>query len=234
MAAYDLTNNQTYLNRAVDIANFISDGWNSSTSPGGMPWNVTDAPNGANQKAACSTTLSAVALLRLAKAMRLEAVIAESYVTLALQMIEWIMENLQDPDDGLIRNSYDYENGSWTINPKKWTYNTGSLLTALSLLYEVLPIEGIRSDAINIAASAIDPTKQLYDLTVGNIDTRYWGDFTYFTHLLVEGLVVFLDVFSNANATEQIDPTLAQNISSEVTRQTQYVIDYVRDPTDDL
>lgn len=146
----------------------------------------------------------------------------------------WLLKKLQHTD-GLIMDGLKWEDGSWRVNPVKWTYNTGSTLSALSLLYKFKPSSDIRRKAIEVATAAIDSSKILFDLTVMDPNMRYWWDSTFFSHLLVEGLVLVLEVFNQeALGGQRLEPTFANDVRNQVIRQTVFVKEYVRDDVDGL
>ncbi|KAI9724795.1 MAG: hypothetical protein M1812_000071 [Candelaria pacifica] len=233
IGAYEVTENITYLNRAIAVVKFILTGWDDTDSPGGVLWHRGTSPTA--ERNACSTAETATACLRLAQIKEgVPADLSASCIDLGEKATVWLLKKLQDKD-GLIRDGLSWRDGSWQVNPMKWTYNTGSTLSALSLLYKMKPSSDIRRMAIGLATSAIDASKALFDLTVANPETRYWWDSTFFSQLLVEGLVLFIEVFDQeALGDQRLDQKLAEKVRNEVIRQTLYVKEFLRDDVDGL
>ena len=223
VAAFELTHNPDYYTRAKRVVDFLMRGWCTS---GGMPWHL-DSPNSRN---ACSTSLTAIALLRMAQVSQETS----KYLDLARKATDWVISHLKN-SDGLIMDGISKEHGTWKINNTTWTYNTGSTLTALSLLYKFDPSTEILINAFGLANAAIDPSKGLYDHSVPSTKVRYWWDSTFFTHLLVEGLMTFLDVFDQSYlGNQQASLVLGESIRNEINREMHYMIEFVKDANDGL
>ena len=226
IAAFELTRDKNYYIRAKRVVDFLIRGWDGSDSPGGMPWHL-DSPNSRNT---CSTSLTAIALLRLAQVSQG----TYNYLDLAQKVIRWVISRLKN-DEGLIMDGINKEHGMWKINNTTWTYNTGSTLTALSLLYQFRPSTETLITAFGLATAAIDLSKSLYDRSVPNTDIRYWWDSTFFAHLLVEGLLTFLGVFDQPQlGSQRVSSTLSERIRNEIKREMHYMIDYIKDEHDGL
>ncbi|KAI9798356.1 MAG: hypothetical protein M1835_000019 [Candelina submexicana] len=234
IGAYEVTRNQTYLDRAITVVKFLLTGWDDTGgSPGGIRWHRGISPTA--ERNACSTAEAATACLRLSQIKEgVPADLSASCIDLGEKATTWLLKTLQD-NDGLVRDGLSWRDGSWHINPTKWTYNTGSTLSALSLLYRLKPSSDIRRNAIELATPAIDASKALFDRTVANPETRYWWDSTFFSQLLVEGLVLFLEVFDQeALGDQRLNQKLAADVRNEVIRQTLYVKEFLRDEVDGL
>ncbi len=212
---------------------FLIAGWDDTGSPGGVRWHRGTSPTA--ERNACSTSLTAVACLRLGHIKEgIPADLRASCVDIGEKATIWLLEKLQHTD-GLIMDGLKWEDGSWRVNPVKWTYNTGSTLSALSLLYRFKPSSEIQRKAVEVATAAIDSSKILFDLTVTDPEKRYWWDSTFFSHLLVEGLVLVLRVFNQeALGDQRLDPRFANDVRNQVIRQTFFVKDFLRDDVDGL
>lgn len=109
-----------------------------------------------------------------------------------------------------------------------YSYNTGITLHALCLLQEVSPSPDLAAKAQRLAEAALDRSKSLFDTSVANTEYRYWWDFTFFLHLLFEGLTEYTRVFGPSN-----QATVAK-IRTELTRHTAYMQKYIKDNNDGL
>ena len=226
IAAFELTHDPEYYSRAKRVVDFLMDGWDDSQNPGGMPWHF----NSPDSRNTCSTSLTAIALLRLAQVSREKS----KYLVLAQKATDWVISRLKN-NEGLIMDGIEKENGTWKVNNTTWTYNTGSTLTALSLLYQFHPSTETLISAFGLASAAIDRSKSLYDRSVSDTDVRYWWDSTFFVQLLVEGLLTFLGVFGQPQlGNQQVSPALSETIRNEIKREMRYMIDYIKDQHDGL
>ncbi|MCJ1481832.1 hypothetical protein MMC06_001991 [Schaereria dolodes] len=245
VTAYQLTQNKTYLQRAIRVADFLVSGWDSSNNPGGMPWHL-DRRDSRNT---CSTSLAAIAFLHLS---RVNSTLAAKYLPVARACISWVLTHLQN-ESSLIMDNIKLIDGHWKPQTLTWTYNTGSTLSALCLLYTLEPSSTTLQSATTLATAAIDHSKSMYDRSIPDPSLRYWWDSTFFTHLLTEGLLLFLSVFSpplsstqhqsqsQQQQQQQLFPQLApsstsllDSIRAELLRQTEYLTAHIRDPADGL
>ena len=131
--AYLATKDQRYFTRANEIMDsFMKGGWDASGSPGGMRWGTFSESHPHTDRNACSTALAAISALLLAQ----QGVNREGNIAWATQLLEWIRSNLLDPSDNLVQDGlwWDSTTASWSLNPMKWTYNTGNTLWGYVLL----------------------------------------------------------------------------------------------------
>lgn len=129
----------------------------------------------------------------------------------------------------LIRNYISLRGGdSCHFDVSNYSYNTGITLHALCLLQEVSPSPDLAAKAQRLVEAALDRSKSLFDTTVANTEYRYWWDFTFFLHLLFEGLTEYTRVFGSSN------PATAAKIRTELIRHTAYMQKYIKDNNDGL
>ncbi|PUU81209.1 glycosyl hydrolase family 76-domain-containing protein [Tuber borchii] len=215
-----------YLTRAKRIVDFLFTGWDSANG-GGMKWHVEKTVRNA-----ISTSLAAVAVLGLVKTSRQISGTASGGVAVgvadkteaeliafARQCVQWVLDELQ-LDSGLIMDGV---GGGPT-----YTYNTGVPLHAICLLQELNPTSDLAAKAEKLAAAAVDKTKSLFDLTVANLEYRFWWDNTYFLQLLIKGLISYAKTYA------AIQPAIAQRVIEEMDRQLRYVKTYIIDSSDGL
>lgn len=231
---------RSYIERASQVVDFCLTGWDK-TNGGGIRWHVSaDGPPWTNRNA-CSTSLTAVAVLELASVLRDGGVSntdkqVRGLVDWGRKCVDWVWEKLVVGNgdglvlDGLVQKQ---KGGPWIIERPTYTYNTGHTITALVLLYDLLlpgdpwaPTVRLRANSLVILS--IDRTKGLYDKTVPNLQQRYWWDNNFFVHLLVEGLVVWGMRFGYE------DNDLWKQVRGEIQRQMNYLMTYLRDKDDGL
>jgi len=208
LRAYELpsTRKREYLARAATIVTFLQTGWDEAR--GGMRWHVSK-PEARN---ACTTNLSAIAALKLVEAGG-GGLDTASLLAYARKCVDWTVGELS-LDSGLIK---DGAGGGPT-----WTYNTGTVLYAICLLHA--HGDDRSQQALRLAEAACDRQKSLFDQTTpkARLDVRYWWDSTFFVHLLMEGLVGFVEVFGAQF------PRTAAKAREEVTRHTRYMMKYLK------
>lgn len=98
LRAYEIStvSKTKYLSRAQKVTDFLLTGWDAANG-GGMKWHV-----GMTTRNACSTSLTAVAALKLAKiGQRTPGKTRNELIVFARTAIQWILDELQ-LDSGLI------------------------------------------------------------------------------------------------------------------------------------
>jgi len=205
-----------YRDRATEVMEgFLKGGWDASGSPGGMRWGTDPGNPATADRAACSTSMTALAALRLAKL----GVEERANLAFAQELLAWLLENLQDAD-GLIMDAL--EPPDWRVRRVKWTYNTGVALRAHVELYRLTGDAAPLEEAIRLAAAAVRREGALYDGLVQNPEHRYWYDSGFFVPYLVDGLMGLHETTG--------EPALR----GEAERHADYAYDLLRDRTDGL
>jgi len=221
VSAYEATGLQLYLERANEILEqFTKGGWNATDGIGGVRWGTLTETSPSIDRNACSTTLAALGALKLAQ----HNMNRTDNINWAAMLIAWMNETLVDPIDNLVRDGLAWNAGLgiWEINPMKWTYNTGNLIWANALLYELTEDNQYLSDAERLASAALNRGNALYDQIVSNLDYRYWFDAGFFIHHLVEGLLALYRISND------------ESLRTEVARNVQFAMQYLKDPGDGL
>jgi hypothetical protein len=226
IAAYRLTKEESYLERAKEVVEFLHTGWDEYR--GGVRWHMRTSGPPFTDRNTCSTVLTAVACLRLAQLEAIDDGLRQRNIQFAEKAVYWTIKGLKN-DQCLIMDGFSEHNGCFTLNRTTFTYNTGMTIAALSLIHSMKPSDQIRFWALELATAAVDHSKGLFDLSVRGMGVRYWWDATFFTQLLVEGLLTFLDVFG-----QDIDSRLMSRIATEVRREMEYMMDYLKDECDGL
>ena len=180
--AYEVTNDDEYLNLAKELWNEVKKGW-SDEFGGGIQWK-TDTPLSKN---ACSNAPGAILALGLYR-------IEENPEDLewAKDIYDWQKSTLVDPVTGLVWDNISREGGEITIN-KDWifTYNQGSYIGAAHQLYEATNEQVYLSDAIKTSNAIMTSPKVTTEGVLRNENQGDGGLFKgilvrYFTDLIQE------------------------------------------------
>lgn len=222
IAAYEVTGNKEYLDSGRELVRYLMGGWNNDSKAkvkGGILWH-RDKP----YISAISTSEVALAALRIAKFIPNEEKI---YVDFAAKTTDWLFDVLLDKGDYLILDGIDKNSDG--ANGMKWTYNTGTALSAASLLYEYTKDKKWLKHANELAAAATNRNKSLFCRDYNEMDRRYWRDPSYFIQLLFEGFADYLLVVGN-----EAPESTANAIKRELKRHLEFFRKYHYDPNDGL
>lgn len=122
--AYRATHARAYLRAAEADYRFVLSGRNHQLG-GGIFWHEQNR-NYKNTCANAPAVIDALQLYRLTHELR--------YLHIARSLYRWVNAHLQSPQSHLF---YDGERLNHSINKMEWSYNTGAMLCANSLLYTV-------------------------------------------------------------------------------------------------
>lgn len=132
---------ESYLDTARKIWEFIESGTDARLG-GGVYW----CEQKKGSKNTCANAPAAVMAIRL-----FQATGDSLYLQSARDIYKWTRDNLRDSTDGLY---FDHKTLKGRIGPTKYAYNSGQMLEAASLLYEVTGTPAYRDDADEIAEAA--------------------------------------------------------------------------------
>ena len=124
LESYELTGKQNYLDKAEQIWEFLESG-RDSVLGGGIYW----CEQKKKSKNVCSNAPASVLALKLYRATR-----NEIYLKAGKDLYHWTKNILQDTDDYLY---YDNIRLDGTIDKTKYAYNSGQMLQAAALLYQL-------------------------------------------------------------------------------------------------
>ncbi len=141
MDAYQRTKKSTYLQLATTIYRFMLTGYDTA-SGGGLYWQEFHT----NSKNTCSNGPGILLALQLYKVTR-----EKKYIDTAILLYNWVNTHLLSPD-GLYFDAIKLPSGS--IDERKYTYNTGTMLQSAVLLYKLTKDKKYLSRAQAIAAQA--------------------------------------------------------------------------------
>lgn len=148
---YLLTKQKAYLNKAKDIWTFIESGMDNKLG-GGIYW----VEQNKNSKNTCSNAPGTVYLLKLYQATK-----EQNYLSEAKNLYKWTKEILMDPKDNLY---WDNIAISGNVDKAKYAYNTGQMIQAASLLYQITDDKKYLADA---QASAKAAYNYFFDHSMG-------------------------------------------------------------------
>lgn len=182
--AFEITGQQQFLDRAEACLRFDMSG-ESNDQGGGLFWceqyrtNAPDNPN--TMKAANATAFAATLALKL---YQLKG--NQEYLDFAKRMYNWNKTHMQDPADKIYWNSVSL-NG--VVNKTKWAYNTGEMLTASCLLYQITKDAGYLEEAKALARASYN----YFTHPVGDKGLFFPDHDPWFTAILFRG---YLDLYA--------------------------------------
>lgn len=131
---YESTGNQTYLDKALQLYEFIFSGWDEKLN-GGIYW----CEQKKGSKNTCSNAPTAVFCARLYTITK-----DKKYLDKAIETYEWTKKNLLDPSDNVY---WDNVSLSGKISEAKYTYNSGQMIESAVRLYDITKQAGYLEDA---------------------------------------------------------------------------------------
>ena len=198
---YDFTRDSWYLDKAKSVYQFMLSGMDDKLG-GGVYWSEDEKndPDKAS-KNTCSNAPAAVMCAKLYKATG-----DPQYLDKAIEIYTWTKETLQDPNDYLYFDNIKLDG---TRGTSKFSYNSGQMIQAATLLYNATEEEQYLVDAKNVAAGA-------YKRFFSRFASPYTGEqFTiisdghrWFNAVMVRGYAELNKVAPNSEYTEAIYKTL--------------------------
>jgi len=138
--AYNRTHKKSYLEKSEMICRFMLSGLDT-VAGGGFYWKEDSKTS----KNTCSNGPGILILLQLYKITHKSA-----YLTTAIQVYNWVNKTLQDPS-GIYYDNIDVR--TLKIGRAKFTYNTGTMLQANVLLFEITKDKKYLTEAERVAAA---------------------------------------------------------------------------------
>lgn len=154
LEAFQLTNEQAYLDRSETLWKFILSGWDSQLG-GGIYWCEQKKAS----KNTCSNAPAAVLAFKL-----FEVTQDDYYLDWGKKIYHWTKDNLQDPEDHLYFDNLALDG---RIDRRKFTYNTGQMLQAAVMIYKITREACYLSEAEVIAESAINRFTESFSIPEG-------------------------------------------------------------------
>jgi len=183
--AYEIFNETEYLEEARRIVTYTYTGWNEEL--GGLVWNENGlTPQGTVQE--LERGLSANACCILVNAILYRITGEKSYWDWAMLFYDFC-KAIQDPETGIYYNGVHtlLQNGRRTageVNRDLWSYNSGSMILADLVIFEITGDKTYLEDAIKAAGAAHEAFLHRDD----NTGLAYYKDFTWFLAIFAEGL----------------------------------------------
>lgn len=137
---YIQSGNQKYLTKAKEIWEFVASGMDAKLG-GGIYWYEQHKTS----KNTCSNAPGVVFLVKLHQATN-----ETDYLTQAIALYEWTKTHLRDPEDGLYWDNIKLDG---QVDERKYPYNSGQMLQAATLLYQVTGEDKYLEEAQEIAES---------------------------------------------------------------------------------
>ncbi len=198
--AYQVTGDSHFLERAEQALVFVMSG-ESADQGGGLFWceqNRLNDPGSPNTvKATNASALGVTLALSL-----YEVTEKEEYLIFAKRIYQWIKETMQDPSDKLYWNDVHAVTG--TVNTRKWTYNSGAMISNAVLFYRISGNDQYLQAAKDDAAAAYG----YFTRNVAGLGTFFPDHDPWFTAVLLRG---FLDLYEEDGNPAYVD-TMIQNV----------------------
>lgn len=170
---YEATSKQEYLDKAIALHRYIYSGWSDELG-GGIYW----CEQKRTSKNTCSNAPATVLCLKLYKLTK-----DEKYLKQAEETYEWTKKNLRDPEDFVYWDNINLEG---QIGYAKYTYNSGQMIQAGVLLYQITGKEAYLQDAQQTAKGAYEYFCRLQQTPKGEM--RFYPDSPWFNVILFRGL----------------------------------------------
>lgn len=179
---YKATGKQEYLDKAIALHRYIYSGWSDELG-GGIYW----CEQKRTSKNTCSNAPATVLCLKLYKLTK-----DEKYLKQAEETYEWTKTNLRDPEDFVYWDNINLEG---QIGYAKYTYNSGQMIQAGVLLYQITGKEAYLQDAQQTAKGAYEYFCRLQQTPKGEM--RFYPDSPWFNVILFRGLKVLYQTDHN-------------------------------------
>lgn len=170
---YEAIGKQEYLDKAIALHRYIYSGWSDELG-GGIYW----CEQKRTSKNTCSNAPATVLCLKLYKLTK-----DEKYLKQAEETYEWTKTNLRDPEDFVYWDNISLEG---QIGYAKYTYNSGQMIQAGVLLYQITGKEAYLQDAQQTAKGAYEYFCRLQQTPKGEM--RFYPDSPWFNVILFRGL----------------------------------------------
>lgn len=140
---YLFTQDQSFLEKAKSIWNFVYSGYDENLG-GGIYWVEGDNTS----KNTCSNAPAVVFALKL-----YQATTDEDYLIKAKELYRWTKKSLQDQDDHLY---YDNIKIDGSLDKTKYAYNSGQMLQSAAILYQITGESEYLNEAKALAKASHD------------------------------------------------------------------------------
>lgn len=181
---YSATGNKKWLDKSSEIWKFIESGRDSKLGDG-IYW----CEQKKGSKNTCSNAPAAVLALKLYKATG-----SNEYLTAGTQLYDWTKANLQDPADGLY---FDNKSLDGKVQKHKFAYNSGQMLQAAALLYDITRKPEYLAEAQRLSKACYDHFFSVNDKNpIGPEKFINKGDI-WFTAIMMRGFMELYRIDGN-------------------------------------
>ncbi len=171
---YLATKKKAYLDKAVALHDYIYSGWTDELG-GGIYW----CEQQRKSKHTCSNAPATVLCMKL-----YEATGDKKYLTQAKQTYDWTKKHLLDPADCVYWDNIKLDG---SIAKEKYSYNTGQMIQAAVLLYNVTKEKYYIVDATQSAEGAIKHFTEVRKGITGH-EKQFYTRSPWFNVILFRGL----------------------------------------------
>lgn len=170
---YGATQNRKYLDKALEIYEFVYSGWDDNLC-GGIYW----CEQNRGSKNTCSNAPSAVLCARLYSLTG-----KEEFLLRAVETYRWTKKNLLDPSDHVYWDNVSLDGKT---DKRKYTYNSGEMIEAGVLLYRITGNSTYLEDARKTASGVYRHFTTMEPTVKG--DQLFYPDSPWFNVILFRGL----------------------------------------------
>ena len=172
--SFQLTRKQEYLDKSVQLWQFIISGWDDKLG-GGIYW----CEQKKQSKNTCSNAPASVLAFQL-----FEATGDSAYFNWGKKIYNWTKQNLQDSSDRLY---FDNKNLEGKVDKRKYTYNSGQMLQSAALLYKLTGNKEYLEEAQKIASSSIEHFTEDFKTPEGKTIRLFKNTGNWFNVILFRG-----------------------------------------------
>lgn len=191
---YLATNEASYLKKAEMVWNFVYSGFDNELG-GGIYW----VEQNRKSKHSCSNAPAVVLAVKLYLATE-----NKDYLDKATTLYNWTNEHLQDKEDLLY---YDNIALDGTVDKKKYAYNSGQMLQAATLLYNVTKEERYLNEAVALSEACYKRFFHDFRTDSGSFRILNNGDI-WFSAVMVRGFVELYKVNKDATYIKSLSESL--------------------------
>lgn len=179
--AYRILKQPDYLKKAIEVFNYSISGWTGEVE-GGIYWReYGNMPNQHKTKNTCSTAPAAILGLQL-----YQETGDNQYLQWAEKIVKW-MGRLKDPDTGVYWDNIDVDG---FIDKRSFTYNTGTMIQANSLLSSITGEKDYLAEARALSSAGFNYFPRDF---IGSGVLLYHDD-PWFNAVLLRGYIALYDI----------------------------------------
>lgn len=179
---YASTNNPNHLDKAIEIFDFVYSGWDDKVE-GGIYW----CEQSKNSKNTCSNAPGAVMAAKIYLLTK-----DEKYLQHAVDTYQWTKKYLLDPNDFVYWDNVSLEG---KVDKRKYSYNSGQMIEAAVLLYQITGEHSYLEDAQQTAKGSYNYFTKM--VVTDNVEQRFYAESPWFNTIMLRGLKALYEVDGN-------------------------------------